>query len=249
MLIRRSMKKDIDKFREAIENNYTVILSGNCEVHYDGRAQSFLPAGDRLVIIKADNTLLVHQPEGNTPINYMKGNSSHKLVKEKDALYLHSQNLALKEYLDIKINKLHFMQTQKLEDGQKLVLQGNERDMSDMIYNNPSLIEKEFKPLSREEHTKFGFIDVFGFDKDKNLVVVECKRYHADFNAVQQLTRYVNKIKKSKGIENVRGILAAPKISQNALDMLYERKFEFRSINPPKFLERHNKDQMKLGDY
>jgi len=45
-------------------------------------------------------------------------------------------------------------------------------------------------------------------DTKGNLVVVECKRYGADYNAVSQLQRYVEKIKQSKGISKVRGILA-----------------------------------------
>lgn len=236
-------------FKEALDQGHTIIISGCCEVTYNGRAQSYLPEGDRLVIIKSDKTLLVHQPEGNNPINYMKGNTAHQLVKADDALYLKSQNLALKEYLDIKISNLHFLKSQRLHDGKKLVLNGTEKDMSDMIYNNPQMIELGFKPLNREEHTKFGFIDVFGYDKNKTLVVIECKRYQADFNAVQQLTRYVKKIAKSKGLKKVRGILAAPKISQNAMDLLHERGFEFKAINPPKYMERYDNNQKKLGEY
>lgn len=237
------------EFKLAIDQGHTIVISGCCEVTYNGRAQSYLPEGDRLLIIKSDKTLLVHQPEGNNPINYMKGNTSHKLLRDKDALYLKSQNLALKEYLDIKFSRLHFMKSQRLEDGKKLVLNGSEKDMSDMIYSNPELIEKGFRPLSREEHTKFGFIDVFGYDNNNRLVVIECKRYQADFNAVQQLTRYVKKIKKNKGLSNVRGIIAAPKISQNALDLLRERGFEYKTIKPPKYLERYDNGQKRLGEY
>jgi hypothetical protein len=123
--------------------------------------------------------------------------------------------------------------------------------MSDMIYDNPTIIEQGFKPFSREEHTKYGFIDVFGTDKNGKVVVIECKRDTADFKAVQQLHRYIHKICKSKGIseDKVRGIIAAPKISSNAKVMLEDMKYTFVSVSPPKYLERYDKKQKKLFDY
>ena len=120
-----------------------------------------------------------------------------------------------------------------------------------MIKANPELVSKDFKPLSREEHTKFGFIDVFGHDKKGNLVIVECKRYTASLHCVTQLRRYVEKIKELKGLKasQVKGILASPKISSNAKEMLEKWKFKWVQVHPPKRLERFSKDQKKLGNW
>ena len=133
------------------------------------------------------------------------------------------------------------------DDTEKILVSGTEKDMADMIFSNPSVIGDGFRPLSREEHTKFGFIDVFGYDKKNKLTVVECKRYRADFSAVSQLERYIERIKQSKGISQVNGILIAPSISDNALVMLKEKGFKFRRVDPPRFLERFNKNQAKLS--
>ncbi|MFC1690579.1 endonuclease NucS [Nanoarchaeota archaeon] len=238
-----------DTIQEAIARNETVVFGCNCEVVYSGRAESFLPVGDRVVIIKADNTLLIHQPKGNTPINYMKEGCSFDLEINKDHILFKTKNLGLKEYLDLKIKEIHFLNTHPLEDDQKIQLAGSEKDMADMIFNDPNLIEDGFKPLTREEHTKYGFIDVFGYDKDNALVVIECKRFQGDLKAVSQLRRYVEKIKKAKGLDKVRGILVAPKISKNTEKMLNDFGFEFRAINPPKYLERHDKKQRKLDGF
>jgi endonuclease len=120
-----------------------------------------------------------------------------------------------------------------------------------MLYENPEMIEKGFRPFSREEHTRFGFIDVFGTDKNGLLVIIECKRDVADFKAVAQLHRYVHRIMRSKGIreDTIRGVIAAPKISSNAMHMLKEHKYEFISVMPPKYLERFDKKQKRLGEY
>jgi RecB family endonuclease NucS len=237
------------QIRDAIRRNETIVIGCDCEVEYSGRAEAFLPMGERVILIKADNTLLVHQPEGNAPVNYMKPESKHSVVVEDGFLYLRSQNLALKEYLDIKMRKIHFVNSHPLKDGHKIQIIGTERDMSEMIYNNPELISKDFKPLSMEEHTKYGFIDVFGYDKDNNLVIVECKRYNADLSAVTQLRRYVEKMKHLKGTENIKGIIAAPKISGNAEQMAKDWGFRFISVNPPKYKEKYNKDQKTLGHF
>ena len=162
---------------------------------------------------------------------------------------LRAHNLSLKEYLDLAITEIHFFNTHKLEDAHSIQLAGSEKDMAEMICKNPELIEAGFKPVSREEQTKYGFIDVFGTDAKGNLVVVECKRYTADLNAVTQLRRYVEKLKESKGIGKVRGILASPNISKNAKKMLEDWGFQHRSVIPPKYLERHGKDQQKLDGF
>ena len=65
----KKFKKD---FQAALSSNKTSCLFCKCIVSYSGRAEAELEEGERLIIIKADNTLLVHQSEGNTPINYMK---------------------------------------------------------------------------------------------------------------------------------------------------------------------------------
>lgn len=228
-----------------------MVIGANCEVSYFGKVESYLPMGERLIIIKSDKTLLVHQPDGVNPINYMKEKTNHVIVTNDHGLFIKSNNLFLKDYLDIKLHDIHFVSNHALEDGHKLQLQGSEADMSDMIYEKPEIIESGFRPFSREEHTKFGFLDVFGTDRDGKVVVIECKRDFADFKAVSQLQRYINKMAKTKGIEKekFRGIIAAPKITANAEEMLREHGFEFKTVMPPKYLEKYDKDQKRLGEF
>jgi len=243
---------DINEYRtllaDALKRNETVIITCKCEVKYSGRAESFLAEGDRILMIKSDSTLLVHQPTGNNPINYMKPNTSHELVLEDGNLMLKARNQMQKESMDIKLKKIYFFNSYKLEDGQSILLTGTEEDMARMVYENPEKIEKGFKPVSTEEQTAYGFIDVLGVDANGVLTAVECKRYCADLTAVTQLRRYVEKLMVSKGIAKVRGILAAPKITQNAKQMLEDWGYSFVAVNPPKYMEELNKRQSRL-DY
>ena len=237
-----------EEFEKAIKANETMTFFCSCTVEYSGRAEAFLDRGDRIIIIKGDNTLLIHQPENSSPINYMKAGSSFVIEKTDNHSILKSQNLKLKETLNLELFRVYNFMRRKLDDGQSLELQGTEADMSDMIKNQPELISNNFKPLSREEHTKFGFIDVFGHDGNGQLVVIECKRYSAGLDAVQQLRRYVEKVKDLKNVE-VKGIIASPAITPNANEMLKKFKFEWKLVNPPKRLEKYNKNQKNLGEY
>lgn len=234
---------------DAIKRSETIVLGCNCTVRYSGRAESYLEKGDRIVMIKSDGALIVHQPFGNAPINYMKPNTAHSVKTDDKKLVLNGSNLAQKESMKIIVDKVHFFNSHKLEDGQSIVVSGTEADMSDMIYDKPELIEPGFKTVSREEQTKYGFVDVLGIDKEGTLTVIECKRYRAELGAVQQLRRYVEKIMVSKGITDVRGIIAAPKITANALRMLKDWGYDFVEVHPPKYFEEFDKKQSRLDKF
>ncbi|MBR9677155.1 DUF91 domain-containing protein [Candidatus Woesearchaeota archaeon] len=239
-------QKNLDS---AISQNEVITFFCNCKVVYSGRAEAMLPQGDRLIVIKADNTVQVHRPEGHVPVNYMKAGSSVKTTLKKDSLHLKVQNLNHKDFMQIHIYKIHAFQSQKLEDGQKLVLEGSEKDMSDMLYSTPKLLGDNFRAVSREEQTEYGFIDVLGHDGKGNLIVVECKRYIGGLKDVTQLRRYVEKLQAAKGTKKVKGILACPKITANAKKMLEDWGFKWIEVKPPRFLEKYDKSQTNLNNF
>lgn len=242
------MQEYLTKLKEALNGKETIVMSANCSIDYSGRAESYLPAGDRVIIIKPDRNLVIHQPNGNTPVNYMMADTEHSLVMDETP-YIKSVNKTKKEEMVIRLNRIYFMHKQLMNDSEKLLVWGTEKDMAEKVYNNPELIEEGFKPLSLEEHTKYGFIDVFGYDRENTLVVVECKRYCGDLKAVTQLRRYVEKMKRDKGVGKVRGILACPRISPNAKNMLEDWGFKYVKLNPPKYLEREEKRQKKIDEF
>lgn len=234
---------------DAVSRNEVIIICAHCKVRYSGKAESFLDSGDRIIIIKSDKAVIVHQPEGNNPVNYMKPGSSVKCFIEENILWIHAENLPLKDMMHLELERVYYFNSNKMEDGRDIIITGTEEDMSNMLYAQPELIEKGFTPVSREEQTKYGFIDVFGYDKNGVLTIVECKRYRAELSAVTQLRRYVEKIEESKGVNGVRGILAAPKITENAFKMLKDWGYSFVSVNPPKYLEEFDKKQAKLDGF
>ena len=234
---------------EAQEKKLFLVVFCHCEITYSGRAEAFLPRGDRCLLLKQDGVLLIHQPENGNPINYLKAGGTVSLDRLDDHIVMHARSVDGKEFLTIEIFRVHDAMLHRLEDGQQQELAGTERDMSDMIRDNPSLISPDFRPISREEQTDVGFIDVFGHDGQGNLVVVECKRYSASLACVTQLRRYVEKVSQIKGTPNVKGVMAAPAVTPNAFELLKEWGFSWARVEAPKRLERHKQGQKRLGEY
>ena len=117
--------------------------------------------------------------------------------------------------------------------------------MSNYIFNeHPEVIEEGFKPITQEKSTSKGVIDMLGKDKNGNLVVLELKRRRANLDAVSQLKRYVDTMKKET--KNLRGILVAPSITENAFNLLKENGMEFKKINPNKETKKRNHITLKF---
>lgn len=71
---------------KAFVQRRTLIVAGNCKVDYVGRASSKLELGERLLIIKADGSLLVHRPTGYEPVNWQpSGSIFHAQLKDDPA--------------------------------------------------------------------------------------------------------------------------------------------------------------------
>jgi RecB family endonuclease NucS len=244
-----SLESGFIALSNSFNNKLSCIVNGRCRIWYSGRAESFLDSGERLVIIKKDGTILVHRGEGSTPVNWMPATTFHAVSVSNDKLVLTSVLQKDGQQLKMEFDKLNFISSFALDDSADFVSAGSEKEMARMVYNNPGLIGSGFKPLSLEEHTRYGFIDIFGYDKENVLTVVECKRYSAGLDAVTQLRRYVERVKKSKGLAKVNGIIAAPKITPNALVMLQDYGFSFVKVEPPKYFEDVKKKQKKLDHF
>ncbi|KHO53588.1 endonuclease NucS [Candidatus Woesearchaeota archaeon] len=245
---------DLQKFVINFANSYRkkefIVFSAECEVTYSGKTETKLNIGDRVILLKPDGSLQVHQPTGNVPINYVKEGTDHSIdILDGTRAIIKSHNIPQGDYMQIIIHTLHFFNSHKTEDGHKIQLTGTEKDMSDMIYENPTLVEKGLHSVKQEEQTNYGFIDVLCRDENNNLVVIECKRVKADFTAVSQLRRYIDRVKETKGITNIRGILVAPGITTNAEQMLNDYGYKFVAIDPPRYLEKLKKSQKSLGEF
>lgn len=215
----------------AIREKRPAILVGSCVVNYVGRAGSVLPEGERIVILKPDGSLLVHRKEKREPVNWNPPGCTASARLGKEGLRIISKRKRPKEVLLVLFKGLKLAASFELVDREELYLVGSERDLIDLIFENPGLIEDGFKPLEREKPTRYGMIDLYGVDRDGNGVVIEFKRGRAELAGVSQLERYVAELKERDG--KVRGILVAPAITSSALKLLKECRLEYVRIRRP----------------
>lgn len=265
-----SIEESAEVIEKSIEKNSTIIIVGNCWVKYKGRASSRLEPGERIIIIKRDGALLIHRPVGYEPINWMPGGEilyhvelikdeekltdfkqSGKNVKEKvkPLLLVKSIRRNPRETVAVFFDRIFLLSAFQLVDEGKFSLYASEEDMQRAIILNPSIIEDGFKPVEYEKRVEPGFVDVYGVDKDGRMVVIEIKRRTAGKEAVLQLAKYVKAIKASIGRE-VRGILAAPRASREALILLESLGLDFKRLDPRKCSEIiHRMSEKKITDY
>ncbi|MDH7517907.1 MAG: endonuclease NucS [Candidatus Thermoplasmatota archaeon] len=207
-----------------------LVLIGDCMIDYHGRARSLLDWGERIIMIKQDGTVLVHQPVMREPVNWQPAGTKTDYSIENNHLVLKTHHKNPPEKMTIKFRDIKLVVTTSLKDKAKLVIAGMETDVVNQITKNPDIIEEGLRISKREKHIKSGVIDLFGYDKNHTPVVIEVKRSLANISAAQQLRMYVNDIKKDVDEANVRGILCAPRVPDLVKKLLSDYNLEWREI-------------------
>lgn len=209
-------------------------LVGGCTIDYQGRAQSTLASGERLVLFKPDGTLLVHTDVGTKPINWQPGPTStavavQELDEDQPMLVVTVERASPKEIVTIAFEEVHFAAAFVLRDWEDLQLLGTEADIAELLRLHPHLIEEGFQPYDMEVDRRRGPMDIYGHDVHGGRVVVEVKRRTAGIKEATQLYRYVEKERKVHG--EVRGLLAAPGLSEKAHFYLKDKGLEYCELD------------------
>ncbi|WP_273837535.1 endonuclease NucS [Halococcus sp. PRR34] len=223
----------LKRVESGFKQNAMLTLVGRCEVDYDGRASSYLPPGERLVILKPDGTLLVHRTEQRTPVNWQPPGCTHTAHLDDDQLIVHSTRSTPSEEVTITFETVLQLSIMELDDSPDLVLEGSEEDLRQRILTEPDILEKGFTPQMTERETAAGAVDIYGKDADDVPTVVELKRRRVGPDAVSQLHRYVDALDRELPVErSIRGILVAPSVTDRAERLLAEENLEFVELDP-----------------
>ena len=220
----------------AFAKRRTLIIAGTCHVHYVGRASSTLEPGERILIIKADGSLLVHRPVGYEPVNWQPSGSIFHVKADENSLEVHAVRQKPRENVKVTFSNVLVVSALSLNDSGEFLLYASEEDMHRAILLKPALLEEGFKPISYEKKVEPGFVDIYGVDKDGKLVVVEVKRKTAGKEAVLQLARYIDAIKE-KANRELRGVLVAPSLGKDVQRLLVTMGLEFKALDPKKCAE------------
>ncbi|MBV0924106.1 endonuclease NucS [Halomicroarcula limicola] len=223
-----------DLVERAIDRGAMVTLFGACTVEYQGRAASSLGLGDRHVTLKPDGTALVHTDEGQQPVNWQPPGCDHSVTVAEGSLVILSERTTPDEELEIAFETVAHAAAFDVSDPEELAVTGTEADLKERILETPDLVEAGFTPLATERETPAGAVDVYGEDAAGRTVVVELKRRRVGPDAVGQLNRYVDALRRDLHAETeVRGVLVAPSVTDRARQLLAEKGLEFVSLAPP----------------
>ncbi|MGC9130836.1 MAG: endonuclease NucS [Pyrobaculum sp.] len=218
-----------------------VVVVGVCEVSYTGRAAAALGPGRRLLILKRDGTLLLHEAEKAQPKIWNPPGSSTAAYVEGGVLVVKSVRSRPFETVRVVFRQVDFVAAFDVGTSE-LALVGTESDVVEALVRNPSIIEEGLEVVGVEVPTDVGHIDILARDRGGRYVIIEVKRDVATHDAVFQLARYVE-LYRRKGHE-VRGVLVASDISSTALEYLKRYDLEFVKVNPRELTVSTNKNTL-----
>ncbi|MFT4946298.1 MAG: RecB family endonuclease NucS [Natronomonas sp.] len=228
-----TVSEALDLLEGGIERERLITIFGRCRVEYDGRAASSLDAGNRLVVLKPDGTVLVHTDSGQQPVNWQPPGCTHDGRTEDGELLVESRRTNPDERLLVTFERVDQMVIYDGTGDSDVTVLGTEADLRDRILDRPELIEEGFEPRVTERDTSAGAVDIYGTDSEDNAVAVELKRRRVGPDAVSQLNRYVEALEADLHAERtVRGILVAPSVTDRAHSLLERRGLDFVSVEP-----------------
>jgi RecB family endonuclease NucS len=239
-----------ETLEKAFRARRLVVLIGNCRVDYEGRASSTLDWGERIAMVKQDGSVLVHRPTGYEPVNWQPPKCMVSVRLEDESLVVTATRLQPKEAVSIEFKEISLTATGDLKDAGEFALHVTEEQMKQAIISAPDLVEADLKPLEEEKSLgEAGFTDIIAEDKDGNLVIVELKRVPASKDAVMQLQRYLETLRKRIN-RPIRGLVVAPELRRNAQPLLESLKLEFVRLAPEKcFRVLKNQKDAKLSQF
>ena len=195
------------------------LLVARCAVTYSGRVSAVLPEAVRVLILKADGSVLVHDDAGGyKPLNWMAAPAF--TADEGDRLVVTKPKCD--DVLEIRL--LEVLSDVEHDMGESAALQkdGVERDLQEALAAVPEALGEPLTLVRREWQTEIGPVDLMCRDGDGDWVAVEVKRV-GTIEAVEQLTRYLDFIRRDPAKAACRGILAAERLKPQAVALADSR--------------------------
>ncbi|HET9287274.1 MAG TPA: endonuclease NucS [Gaiella sp.] len=190
------------------------LVVARCEVTYTGRLSAYLPEAVRLLVFKADGSVLVHADSGGyKPLNWM---TPPTVIEDGDGVIVVRKRAGRSEdRLEIRIGELLAEVEHELGEDSGLEKDGVERHLQEALAEQPDALEDGLRLVRREWPTEIGPVDLMCRDADDGWVAVEIKRV-ATIEAVEQLSRYLEVLRRDPTLEACRGVLAAASVKPQA---------------------------------
>ena len=203
------------------------LLVARCEVRYSGRLNAVLPEAVRLLILKADGSVLVHDDAGGyKPLNWMTAPAA--LRDEGDRLVVTKPKT--EDVLEIRLAEIVSDVTHDMGESASLQKDGVERDLQEELASTPGALGEELTLVRREWPTEVGPVDLMCADAAGGWVAVEIKRV-GTIEEVEQLGRYLEFIRRDPAKAECRGILAAQSLKPQAVALAESRGIRCATVD------------------
>jgi hypothetical protein len=206
------------------------LVVARCSVDYAGRLSSHLPLGTRLLVLKADGSVLVHADTlSYKPLNWMSPPCVTTSIEpdqdQVDAGVTEIWKVAQAKTADLLVISIHEIlhdSTHELGIDPGLQKDGVEADLQKLLAEQIELLGDGHRLVRREYMTAIGPVDILARDADGGSVAVEIKR-RGDIDGVEQLTRYLELMNRDPLLQPVRGVFAAQEIKPQARTLAEDR--------------------------
>jgi endonuclease len=190
------------------------LIVARCSVEYSGRLSTRLPEAVRLLMVKADGTFMVWSDGAGAsvkPLNWM----TPPTVVEEEPGRMVVRKRAGEDRVEVRIAELLSDVTHDMGEAAALQKEGVERELQELLAERPDWCGEGLRLVRREWPTDIGPVDLMCLDEEDGYVAVEIKRI-GTLEAVEQLTRYLERIRRVPGLGSCRGVLAAQLVKPQA---------------------------------
>ena len=223
------------------------IIVADCSAEYTGRLNATLPVAKRVLLIKADSSVLIFSELGAyKPLNWMVAPCTMRVLRKEDGednadtdsdtdsdadsgvvadgCVLRVAADKTDDLLVISLEHVYSDSTYDLGEDPGLVKDGVEDHLQRYLAEQIERIGEGATLVRREYPTAIGPVDIMAQDADGVHVAIEIKR-HGGIDGVEQLTRYCDLLNRDPLLKPVRGIFAAQTISPQARVLAEDRGF------------------------
>ncbi len=205
------------------------LIVARCEVRYSGRLTALLPEALRLLMVKSDGSFMVHGDSGGyKPSNWMTAPTV--IEEEPGRIVVRKRAGATEDRLEILIAEIVSDVSHDMGEPAALEKDGVERDLQEALAASPHFCGEGFRLVRREWPTDIGPVDLMCRDGADAWIAVEIKRI-ATIDAVEQLTRYLERIRLDPAMASCRGVLAAQAIKPQARVLAQSRGLDCVEID------------------
>jgi endonuclease len=208
------------------------LIVARCSVEYTGRLRTSLASAVRLLMIKRDGTFMVWDDGTGSsvkPLNWMTAPTVIEIdgdPPERIEVRKHKGE----DRLEIELDEVLLDIEQEMGDATSLEKDGVERDLQELLADAPQWCGEGFRLVRREWQTDIGPVDLMCRDPADGWVAIEIKRI-GTIEAVEQLTRYLERIRLDPAMSDCRGVLAAQQIKPQASVLAAARGIECVTVD------------------